>query len=564
MTRSRRRVGSKRDEGGFVLTWFALMLVVLIAFAGFGVDVWNWWYTAEKAQRAADAGALGGVVFMPDDFSTAQTTAKSIVGDNGYNPAAATVTKGDRENQLKVEISETVTNFFTGLLGLKQTTIRRDAVAEFNGGLKMGSPSNTLGNDPENPPTANHWLNIASPGATKLSGDRFAANRCSGSEYKCTGTNEEYLPDTYYFSVEVPAAAAGTTVTIQAFDAVHAVVNPTNCNTNMPSTAGPAPTEMDKLTAVYPDAASRYGSGFSVWCTGDDDTNKGGAIATPQSSTFIVRNPDVTPYDPTNNPVVTGCVKQYQGRNEAVYNLLDPGLGTYNAAFAASFHRWATLCTINNAVEGRYIVQVKSSVPFGDSDPANNVDLPTTKNNYGMNRYALRAGFLSGATMLPNGIKLFAEERLPIYANSSFGATPEFYLARVLPGPSTGRVLQLTFYDIGDIGGTCAGGCKTTIEVLSPPDATVALDQCTWKQEGGPMPAGAVVSGCTVSQMANADFNGRLVTADIKVPAAYNCAVNSATGCWVKIRMSYSAGTVANDTTTWQAKIIGDPVRLVE
>ena len=40
------------DEGGFVLPWFALMLLVLIAMAGFGVDVWSWWYTAQKDRKS--------------------------------------------------------------------------------------------------------------------------------------------------------------------------------------------------------------------------------------------------------------------------------------------------------------------------------------------------------------------------------------------------------------------------------------------------------------------------------------------------------------------------------
>ena len=47
-----------RDEGGFILPTFALVLIVLIAMAGFGIDVWNWWYTGQQAQRAADAAAL--------------------------------------------------------------------------------------------------------------------------------------------------------------------------------------------------------------------------------------------------------------------------------------------------------------------------------------------------------------------------------------------------------------------------------------------------------------------------------------------------------------------------
>ncbi len=561
--RPARRSHVHGDDGGFVLTWFAVLLVVLLAFAGFGVDVWNWWYTAEKTQRAADAGALAGVVFMPDDAATAESTAKSVVGDNGYTSGQTTVSQGQRSNQLRVEVTETVTNLFTGLLGVNTTVIKRDAVAEFNGGLKMGSPTNKLGNDPENPPTVEHWLNLAAAGVSKQTGDRFASSRCGGGPYLCpggdSGTNQEYVSDTYYFSVEVPPSAVGQTVEIQAFDPVYASVNNGGqCTaTNLPAAA-----EITTLTATYPDAAQRYGQGPSIWCTGDDDTPASGASSpTPQVSTFIVREPDATPFQPQDNPPISGCTKQYQGRNQAVFPLIEPSSGSYDATFAGAFHRWTALCSITNAQEGRYFIQVRSNAPMGSPLTPN---VAAARSQYGMNRYALRAGIPSGSTLTPGGVKLFAEERLPIYANAINGATPEFYLARVLPGPSAGRLLKLTFYDIGDVGGTCSGGCRTNISVLSPPDATTPLDQCTWKREGAAMPASSVVSGCTVTGMANSEYNGRLITADIKVPSSYSCNVSSAVGCWVKIRMSYTSGTQPNDTTTWQAEIFGDPVRLVE
>jgi hypothetical protein len=81
--------------------------------------------------------------------------------------------------------------------------------------------------------------------------------------------------------------------------------------------------------------------------------------------------------------------------------------------------------------------------------------------------------------------------------------------------------------------------------------------------EGGALPATSTVSGCQVSGI-DGNYNGHLVTADIKVPDTYDCDTASATGCWTKIKMTYTAGAVANDTTTWAAKIIGDPVRLIE
>ena len=55
-------------------------------------------------------------------------------------------------------------------------------------------------------------------------------------------------------------------------------------------------------------------------------------------------------------------------------------------------------------------------------------------------------------------------------------------------------------------------------------------------------------------------------TTDISVSGNYNCNSASPSGCWFKIQMTYTGGaaTQANDTTTWDASIAGDPVRLVK
>ena len=47
------------------LVWFALSLTVLCGMAGFATDLAYWYLTASRAQNAADAAALGGVVFLP-------------------------------------------------------------------------------------------------------------------------------------------------------------------------------------------------------------------------------------------------------------------------------------------------------------------------------------------------------------------------------------------------------------------------------------------------------------------------------------------------------------------
>ena len=60
--RRRSFMEKSRRERGVVLVWFALMLVVLMGFAGLAVDLSNWWLQAERLQRAAASGAPAGVV----------------------------------------------------------------------------------------------------------------------------------------------------------------------------------------------------------------------------------------------------------------------------------------------------------------------------------------------------------------------------------------------------------------------------------------------------------------------------------------------------------------------
>jgi Flp pilus assembly protein TadG len=575
------------DDGGFALTWFAIMLLVLIAMAGFGVDVWNWWYTSQKVQRAADAGALAGVTFLPANFNSpaggpnAITTATGVIKQNGFIAGATTtvsVAQGAKSNQLDVSVSQTVNNNFTSLLGVRTTTISRKATAEFNAPIQMGSPAGHLGNDPENGATDKHWLNIGGPGVDKHTGDRYADYTNCTNSYQCSGsTNTEYFDGTYVYTVNVPASAAGTDIDIQAYDAEYAVGN-TSCDNQWLSAA-----QLTALQATYPDAATRYAGGQNDYCTGDDNTNLG----TPQSTAWIVRDSSVSQFQALSNPVITSggpagpCAHQFKGYNPPASSpnywsdLLTPGSATYDTDFAASFHRWDTVCHISNAVPGKYFIQVRSSVPF-DAAQQNSTNYltksetpPENTSLAGQNRYSIRVVNHGTSTVTAN-VQTFAETHLPIYTNTTGASTPNFYLARLLPGGgTTGRKLHLVFYDIGDL----ASGTTTTITVSPPADMSGTAPTCSWTGNGPNgltgMPS-STVSGCTISGITSNDypagFNGVLITADISVGGDYNCSTAVATGCWFKIQMNYTGGAAvqANDTTTWDASIAGDPVRLVK
>ena len=81
----------------------------LTAFAGLAIEYNRWQQIATRAQKAADAAALGGAVFMPENvgnkaFTTAQTISSQNGFTNGSNGVTVTTTAGKLPNQLKVTV----------------------------------------------------------------------------------------------------------------------------------------------------------------------------------------------------------------------------------------------------------------------------------------------------------------------------------------------------------------------------------------------------------------------------------------------------------------------------
>jgi Flp pilus assembly protein TadG len=118
------------DERGVVAVWLAITLVVLLGFAGWAVDFAHWKSDATKMQRAADAAALAGAVYLPDDPAGAISAAKLVASQNGYS-SGVSVTTLDSANQLKVTINSNVKSDFAKVIGIGSANIARHAVSEY-------------------------------------------------------------------------------------------------------------------------------------------------------------------------------------------------------------------------------------------------------------------------------------------------------------------------------------------------------------------------------------------------------------------------------------------------
>lgn len=576
-----------RRERGVVVIWFALMLIVLMGFAGFAVDMSNWWFQAERLQRAADSGAHAGVVFLPADLNGATNTARNEVRKNGYTTTGAganstiTVTQEPNPNRLRVKLTTEVPNYFIGLLGVESVTLTREAVAEYIAPVPMGSPENKLGNDPARGYTSPQlWLNVAGPNGNKGSGDRYQSKNCPLRVAGCTNSvnvgiqNDEYAFDGYFFSMKVTSVASGQPLVLQGYDPAMVYVGD-YCENNMPTQA-----QANALQALpgnpYPDAGVRYAPTPTVdgvrrptaWCTGDQDI--GGRTT---QTTFMVRQPDDTPWNNTDNPIVPGCtitmpaITPGQNGYDSIYNMLHPTAGSTNAqnvnqhvinpndgviSFAEVFRRNFTLCQIpaGSVQTGDYILQIRSNVTAGNPST-----YTTSMNQGGHNRFSLQVGFgTSGVEALDGSrVSLNALGRLPIYNNAT-GASTNFYLARVLPYDA-GRTLRIHLYDISDV------GQSGTMRIVRPAEqGTSALSGCAFGNDTNKSMS-YNASTCTLT-VPNGYYNERTVTVDLPIPTDYTCNPAVATNCWFTIRAEFGGPT--SDTTTWSAAILGNPVRLVE
>jgi hypothetical protein len=85
---------------------------------------------------------------------------------------------------------------------------------------------------------------------------------------------------------------------------------------------------------------------------------------------------------------------------------------------------------------------------------------------------------------------------------------------------------------------------------------------CDWSASGGSSGSPGACTIQTTTGGGSAIFNDQLVTIRINIPDTYSCPLGGVPGCWWKIDYNYTSNS--NDTTTWSARVEGNPVKIVE
>jgi Flp pilus assembly protein TadG len=506
-----RRQLRPREDKGAILPFVALVLVLLLGLASFAVDL-GWFYlNSVQIQRAAEAAALGGVIHMPQAYATkAEPTAVQVAATNGYldgvDGASITITDGltwGEPNQIEVEISDTVDTFLLRVLGRDSQTITRSAVAEYVPPLPLGSPQSQFGNscDPNEPGC------FGQPNFWANIHGRYTDTRMGDaySSYCEDGTGSGNSGCNQNVSWRNPATSTRGGGYLYGIEA----------------TAG------NTFSVQFLDIVHHNISGGTTtndnWRTGDrgceawgdNNANCGQTVRT------TVYAPDPSPLNLNGN--VTICTRDWLPAPQVPES--DP-------------YTWeAPWCTITPAADGLYVLQIEVLEP------------PMAFPGWsGLNRYSVRA---------TGGARLYGLGDMSLYNNAT-GTISDFYLAEVSDIYS-GKDFVVELYDPGEAN---PGGW---VEIKAPngPGSWTTYSSCrmsTRSSEAAAWGGATTLSPCRFFANNDGganDYNGDWIKLEMTL-SSYACGAD----CWWKLNYDYSNNV--NDTTTWKAYIVGNPVHLLK
>lgn len=189
----KRRLSSR----GQILIIYVMAIFVFVGMLAVVVDISWYWINSNRIQKAADASALAGVVWLPGNEAKAVQTAILEAAKNGYTVATSGVPVGgvtltaaaDTTNphRLVVSISAPVGTFFMRVFGLTSIPAVRNAKAEYVLPVPMGSPENYYG---VFGPVRNATMTTTTTppptdvvGANTAAGPRVATNTFTGASW---------------------------------------------------------------------------------------------------------------------------------------------------------------------------------------------------------------------------------------------------------------------------------------------------------------------------------------------------------------------------------------------
>jgi hypothetical protein len=494
-----RRRAALREDNGAALVWMAGSLVMLLAFSALAVDLAWIYLSASRLQNAADAAALAGVVNVPGFLDRAQDEAEDAAHANGF-PVGGT---------------NTVTAIPLGDHSLEVT-------------LTTSTPTHFL-----------KALGIGQFDISRTSTAQYVKPVPLGSPNNCFGVGSlDNVEDCVVDVQQNYWAAINGRFTARE----HGDPFATQCDWAGPGPAcsdgindgsgAPWDTNASPLNPEYrptgyyyavevPEGKTSmtvelYDAGFSAGSLPGDADSLSHSTGGGPGMIYQLYDVDTTPLNPFDNAPIAGCREEI------------------NSPAPEYRSHWVDLCTILNPKQGIYVLNVRSTGLGGGS------------NGYGLNVVATPAGSPASRLYGLNDISIFTNQP---------SATGNLTIAEITP-EHAGKVLELSFFDPGE-------DEEDAFMTVLLPDGSAA--RCTWiardqdgniTRTGGPGTCRIQTAEETLPTTSKSLFNGQWVTASIDIPDDYTCGSN----CWWSIQTDLNN---PHDRTTWAARVIGNPVRLI-
>jgi Flp pilus assembly protein TadG len=517
-------------QAGQIVVIFALMLTVLIGLIGIAIDTTYAWRESLRVQRASDAAALAGVVYMPGALATAQSTAGASAKQNGF-PVNGTITTVNavpaaNPRELDVTITTQVPTFFSRIFGINNFTVSRMSKAVYVTPVPMGSPLGYYGVYQMCPVSGSCTAQSSPSGVTVGSQGFFGAIEGEGSNtstgdafapyYNGNPTlNTAYTADGYRYSI-----ISGGAGTVYLYD-------PIFCATSTMASGAHAGAGDHWLGTPVP--VSTY---YILW-----DTHN-----LPLAPALWTKAAEL---DETNQNMTDQGTTYGSGGNYA-----DSGTPSSptNCASNPQHNAWVSLGAVT--ASDTYSLQVTTTTP---GNPTAN----RTQNFENMFSIAVSGGG-----------QIYGAGSMETYANVTSGAQ-EFYLAQIDQTAGAGKTIEIDLFDPGDTAGPSwlqvepdgtPAWQPTTFSYTSSNGRSNSSTNCVQTEAGGT--GASPPSGCGENASSGGTlYNNAWVHIMVTLPTTYGDASHplSQNGWW-KIKYTVSN---ASDTTTWQVSILGNPVHLI-
>jgi Flp pilus assembly protein TadG len=543
----------KRGQRGQTLIIVAFLSVFLIALLGLVIDSVRLYILTAQAERAAEAAALAGALYMPDYYDTpapapdnqdAVMRVCAIGLQNGItNCPAAPGTVGMTPSivagniyELQVTVTLQADVFFLNLVSpsLANATVTRTATAQFLPPIALGSRSSEFGDNA----TQSFYARLNGPSSLKGNGDAF------------TPIWEEGPTD--------PIAYPDASSSIYPFSRWGGTV----CCTNQQQWPTPI-TNPDQHPAGFTGASGVLGYNYEI-------------IVPPGAGNVTVQiyNPAFVPVqangavgvddmgnacsDPAFN---TGGCKTDQ-KNEYLqmsYSLYQSPLlferGTDSLVASTSYPSLDAISGDNtargcNGGTPYWDPQQQKCMPdpgyvrkwsdfFTITQPGTYRLAVEATGYYGEHEYGIRLNGSGGVAP-----RIWAWNDMCVYFTVAGGGDTIFDLGEI-PAAYAGKTLNFSLFDPGDGGGTI------NMSILDPSGNAVALP--AWVKT---TPA----SSGTVIDATGGTYNGQWLHLPITIPTTYNPTPGND---WWQIKYSTGTGATPNDTITISISLSGSPIHLV-